>query len=237
MISDEYIKVIRSHQERLFNEYGIYLDKHFDPRMWLKSKEIVAEISLSRDIILQYQAFKRGKCNSIDFVFIVYSPKNKDDKIYSLMIEYMPSIHMQDKDAELAVFYPSRFSHSCITCDAQLASLGRIEVYCEHLYAALREIDAIAENPIEYFSKIAKTVFYPTFYLNPSEFYGLKIAKTMFYPRNSALLEYLQEIENREISATDELNEIFLILEREMYVEELKLLERLNKRLSILHNL
>jgi hypothetical protein len=213
MVSREYLQTLRNYQYYFSKNFRIYLSRHFDPRPWLKSKDVIAELVWPKDVLSEYEAFERGDCRSIDFVLVVYTPENKKREIipHTLIIKYKPYISNLS-----IVVYPSKFSHSCSFCDFQLVSLGDVYIYCKHLYASLREIEAIAEkNNIE----------------------EIKATKSMFYPRNPNLIRRFEEIEKSKKPATEKLGETFKLLEEELYVEELKSLERLSRRLDHLNKI
>ena len=211
MISHEYVRILRSYQDKFRREYHAYIDRHFDPRTWLRSKNVSAELIWPKDLLSQYDAFRRGECSSIDFAFLLYSPKSKIGEKYVLTIKYKPYVSKQSNTSRSTTFYPYGFSHSCKFCDFQLVSFGGIEIYCKHLYAALREADSLAKR---------------------YESDGIAIAESMFYPRNQALFRELDLIEKSKVPAEEKLKRVFNLIEREMYIEELKLLKRLNQRVS-----
>ena len=215
MISKEYLRLLRSYQNDFRRKYRIYFDPRLDPRIWLRSRDTSAELIWPKDILSQYEAFSRGECSSIDLVFLIYSPESRTEEKYVLAIKYKPYVS-KTIDNNQQIFYPYKFSHSCRFCDFQLVSHGNIEIYCKHLYAALREADSIAKK----------------YYID-----GFTIAETMFYPRSEELFKKFHEVENSRISAEEKLKNVFTLLERELYVEELKLLERLNKRISHLRKI
>jgi len=211
MISRDYLRILRSYQDDFGKNYYIHIDKYFDPRVWLRSKDVTAELVWPKDLLSQYNAFIRGDCSSLDFAFILYSPKSKTEEKYVLTIKYRPYASKRSNNSRLITFYPYKFSHSCKFCNFQLVSFGGIEIYCKHLYAALREADSLAKK-----------------YVSD----GIVIAESMFYPRNQALFRELDVIERSKIPAEEKLKRVFDLIEREMYIEELRLLKRLNQRIS-----
>jgi len=136
MISHEYLRILRSYQDDFSRKYYTHLDtnyplidRHFDPRTWLRNKDANVELIWPKDLLSQYDAFRRGECSSIDFAFFLYSPKSKTEEKYVLIIKYKPYTLKHSNTSQSITFYPYKFSHSCKFCDFQLVSFGGIEIY------------------------------------------------------------------------------------------------------------
>ncbi|MGC9059032.1 MAG: hypothetical protein ACP5H3_01315, partial [Candidatus Aenigmatarchaeota archaeon] len=68
-----YLETLHNLQREFSKEYRIYLAESFDPRNWLKSKDVEAKLIWPRSVREEYKNFKRGECRSLDFWFSVYS--------------------------------------------------------------------------------------------------------------------------------------------------------------------
>jgi len=209
MISNQYIQALLNLQKDFSKRYYVSLDKSFDPRIWLRSKEVKLGLNWPKDVTKEYEAFKRGECKSLDFAFFIFSNENKSDRLerrYFLTIKYSPYTSQHSS----LIFYPTVYSHSCYFYEFQTVSLGKIYLTCKHVYAALREVDAIAKR------------------------FSLPIEQSYFYPRSSFLQKRFEEIENSKEKAEVKLERTFKLLEEELLIKELEDLRRLNRRLTYL---
>jgi hypothetical protein len=209
MISKQYIKTLLDLQKEFSNKYYVNLHESFDPRIWLRSREVKLELIWPKDVMKEYEAFQRGECKSLDFAFLIFSNENKSDRlerIYFLTIKYSPYTSQHSS----LIFYPTVYSHSCYFYEFQTVSLGKIYLTCKHVYAALREVDAIAKK------------------------LSLPIGQSYFYPRNPFLSERFEKIEKSKEKAEEKLKQTFKIIEEELLMSERKFLIDLNRRLKYL---
>jgi len=209
MISKQYIQTLINLQKDFSSKYYVNLYESFDPRRWLSSKEVKLELIWPKNVMEEYEAFEKGKCKSLDFAFLIYSDEDKSNKLerkYFLTIKYSP----YTSQLSSLIFYPKVYSHSCYFYEFQTVSLGKIYLTCKHVYAALREVDAIAKR------------------------FSLPIEQSYFYPRSPFLQRKFEEIEKSKEKAEAKLEKTFRLLEEELYINELDSLRRLNRRLRYL---
>jgi len=209
MVSKQYIQTLLNLQKYFSSKYYVKLYESFDPRRWLRSKEVKLELIWPSDVMKEYEAFEKGKCKSLDFAFLVLSDENNSDKLgrrYFLTIKYSPYTSQRSS----LIFYPKVYSHSCYFYEFQTVSLGKIYLTCKHVYAALREVDAIAKR------------------------FSLPVEQSYFYPRSPFLPRKFEEIEKSKDKAEVKLERSFRLLEEELYINELDSLRRLNRRLRYL---
>jgi hypothetical protein len=209
MVSKQYIQTLLNLQKDFSSKYHVNLYESFDPRRWLKSKEVKLELIWPKDVMKEYEAFEKGKCKSLDFAFLVFSDENNSDKLrrrYFLTIKYAPYTSQRSS----LIFYPKVYSHSCYFYEFQTVSLGKIYLTCKHVYAALREVDAIAKK------------------------LSLPIGQSYFYPRNPFLSERFEKIEKSKEKAEEKLKQTFKIIEEELLMIERQFLINLNRRLKYL---
>jgi len=209
MISKQYIETLFKLKKEFSNKYYVNLHESFDPRIWLRSNEVKLELIWPKNVIEEYEAFERGECRSLDFAFLIYSDEDKSNKLgrkYFFTIKYSPYTSQHSS----LIFYPKVYSHSCYFYEFQTVSLGKIYLTCKHVYAALREVDAIAKR------------------------FSLPIEQSYFYPRSPFLKRKFEEIEKSKEKAEAKLEKTFRLLEEELYINELDSLRRLNRRLRYL---
>jgi hypothetical protein len=209
MVSKQYIQTILNLQKDFSSKYYVNLYESFDPRRWLRSKGVKLELIWPKDFIKEYEAFEKDKCKSLDFAFLVFSDENNSDKLgrrYFLTIKYAPYTSQRS----YLIFYPKVYSNSCYFYEFQTVSLGKIYLTCKHVYAALREVDAIAKR------------------------FSLPVEQSYFYSRSPFLPRKFEEIEKSKDKAEVKLERVFRLLEEELYINELDSLRRLNRRLRYL---
>jgi len=207
-----YLDNLRKLQRKFSDKYKIKLHSSFDPRSWLKSKNVKVELYWPEnedEILKQYELFKKGKCKSIDFTFKVYSKDSKQENSKSkyVMIKYSP---YKSRYSSILIFYPTLYHHSCHFCMFQTVSFGKDYITCKHVYASLAKVDEVAKRLL------------------------LPIKESYFYPKSLTLQKRFEKIEESRIDAIGKLERTFLLLENELYIGELERLKRLNRRLEFL---
>jgi hypothetical protein len=152
-----YLKTLRNLQKEFSKKYRVYLAESFNPRNWLRSKDVEVKLSWPKDPGEEYESFKRGRCKSLDFWFKVYTKRKKE---YIFVIKYSPYYSPSS-----TIFFPSIYAHTCYYTSSLMISLGDISIVCKHVYAVLREIDEIAKQenipiPESFFYPRDKNIFY-----------------------------------------------------------------------------
>jgi hypothetical protein len=61
MISKQYIQTLINLQKDFSSKYYVNLYESFDPRRWLKSKEVKLELIWPKNVMEEYEAFEKGK--------------------------------------------------------------------------------------------------------------------------------------------------------------------------------
>lgn len=150
----EYLEALYDSQEilekslnNLLNYYfkekrSIKISEAFDLRKFLKSYTDVykTEIIWPKDtnFLKQYEAFKNGKCKTLDVKVRIASKSNKE---YDVVLTYIPYKIKDD-----IVFFPESFIHQCPFLEYQWISLKQYRIYCKHIYTALRVVADYAKK-------------------------------------------------------------------------------------------
>ncbi len=208
-----YLETLHNLQREFSKEYRIYLAESFDPRNWLKSKDVEAKLIWPRSVREEYKNFKRGECKSLDFWFSVYSKRKEE--IYIFAIKYTPY-----QFSSSTIFFPSIYAHECPYTISWITSFGSLPIACKHVYAVLREVDEIIKKE-ENEEKEKKE--------------KIPIPESLFYPRSPEVWDIFESIEkDRKLSPEEKLKETFKLLEEGLYINELPKLRTLNRRLKFL---
>ncbi|MCX8191094.1 MAG: hypothetical protein N3D78_02855 [Candidatus Aenigmarchaeota archaeon] len=140
----EYIKELYLAQKTFGDAFGIYICKKFDPRIWLNSIKVEAELVWPKDMKEAWWTIKNGGYSSFSFWFKTYT-KKESEKRYDFAIKY---------NFKNGFLYPTFYSHNCPFLSSNLISIGPTEIACKHLYAVLREVERVCEKdpeiPIHY---------------------------------------------------------------------------------------
>ena len=201
----KYLEELYKQQKLFSKKYKIYIDPSFDPRSFLKSFEVEAELYWPKDIKSALDAYFNEQCKTFDFWFIVYSDQKRP---YSFVLKY-------GKVGNGLLLFPKVCAHDCPYKYSQVISFGKVLIYCKHLYAAFRKAD----------EKILSL---------KNSYKNVPIATSSFIPRNKEIFNEFKKIENSKISPYEKLRKNFELLEKYLYVNELPELEKLNFRLKYL---